>query len=194
MDTCGTLYTGYLLFRLWLKSERPGLVAKFISFDDASPFEPIKLGGAIGDPSDFNSGDHGNLTAVIHYYTPYVDTSGSAIILFFALGSDVTVNTIFGLLILCDLDSVISLRSNTMHSRTLHCDFPITRAAASFGLSSDCTFDPADASRNHAASLCGLPPSSATSLLALAPPVPVLATATDDTSLGFFQRTIHPTS
>jgi hypothetical protein len=53
MDTCGALNTGYLKFYLWLMSERPDLVAEFISFDDANPFEPIKLGGAIHDPSDF---------------------------------------------------------------------------------------------------------------------------------------------
>ena len=41
MDTCGALNTGYLLFHLWLMSERPDLVAEFISFDDSDPFEPI---------------------------------------------------------------------------------------------------------------------------------------------------------
>jgi hypothetical protein len=65
MDTCGTLNTGYLFFRLWLMSEHPDLVADFISFDDSNPFEPIKLGGAIRDPSNFNAADHRNLTAVI---------------------------------------------------------------------------------------------------------------------------------
>jgi hypothetical protein len=109
MDTCGALKTGYLLFHLWLKSERPDLVAGFISFDDANPFEPIKLGGAISDPSDFDASDHGNLTAIIRYYTPYTDTSGFRITIPFALGADVTVNTIFGLPMLCDLDAVISL-------------------------------------------------------------------------------------
>ena len=68
MGTCGALNTGYFLFHLWLKSKRPDLVAEFVSFDDANPFEPIKLGGAIGDPSDFISSDHGNLTAIIRYY------------------------------------------------------------------------------------------------------------------------------
>ena len=194
MDTCGALNTGYLLFHLWLRSERPDLVAEFVSFDDSNPFEPIKLGGAIRDPSDFDATDHGNLTAVIRYYTPYVDTSGSPITLSFALGSDVTVNTIFGLPMLCDLDSIISLRSNSMHSRTLHRDFPITRAAAAFGLPPNCSFDPADASRNRAASLCGLPPSAAASTLALRSSDPILATATDDLSLGYLQRTVHPSS
>ena len=65
MDTCGALNTGYLLFHLWLMSERPDLVAEFISVDDANLFESIKLGSAIRDPSDFDATDHGNLTAVI---------------------------------------------------------------------------------------------------------------------------------
>jgi hypothetical protein len=193
MDTCGALNTGYLLFHLWLKSERPDLVAEFISFDDENPFEPIKLGGAISDPSDFESSTHGNLTAVIRYYTPYVDPLGTPITVSFALGSDVTVNTIFGLPMLCDLDAVISLRSNSMHSRALNLDFPITRSAANFGLPAGCTFDPTSAARNHA-STCGLPPSAAAVGFAFAPPTAGLATATDDMSLGFLQRTVHPSS
>jgi hypothetical protein len=35
---------------------------------------------------------------------------------------------------LCNLDSVISLRSNSLHSRSLNLNFPITRALATFGL------------------------------------------------------------
>jgi hypothetical protein len=193
MDTCGALNTGYLLFHLWLKSERPDLVAEFVSFDDANPFEPIKLGGAISDPANFDASDHGNLTAVIRYYTPYTDTSGSPVTISFALGSDVTVNTIFGLPMLCDLDAVISLRSNSMHSRALSLDFPITRAAATFGLPPGCLFDPSDSARTHA-STCGLSPSAASSVLAFGPPVAPSASATDDMSLGFLQRAVHPFS
>jgi len=78
-------------------SEWPDLVAELISFDDANPFQPIKLGGDIRDPSDFAAADHGTLTAVVRYYTPYTDVSGSPITgcVSFGLGSDVTVNTIF---------------------------------------------------------------------------------------------------
>ena len=96
-------------------SERPDLVAEFLSFNDDNPsFEPIKLSGAIRDPSDFDAADHGTLTAVVQYYTQYTDVSGSPITLFFGLGSDVTVNTIFGLPMLCDFDSVISLNRGHM--------------------------------------------------------------------------------
>ena len=109
----------------------------------------------------------------------------------FALGPDVTVNTIFSLPMLCDLDYVISLRSNTLHSRALDVTFPITRAAATFGLPANCTFDPVSDARIHASTF-GLSPSpanSATDQLA-----PILATATDDLSLGFLQCTIHPST
>jgi hypothetical protein len=191
MDTCGALNTGYLTFHLWLMSERPDLVVEFLSFDDSNPFEPIKLGGAIRDPSNFDATDHGNLTAVVRYSTPYVDLSGSPITLSFALGPDITVNTIFGLPMLCDLDSVISLRSNSLHSPSLNLHFPITRAAATFGLPPGCSFDPASASR-HSASTCGLLSNPFTHH----PPTPsaILAIASDDTSLGYLQHTVHSSS
>ena len=141
MDTCAVLNTGYLLFHLWLKSERPDLVADFVAFDDTNPFEPIKLGGAIQDPAGFEAAEHGQLTAVIYHFTPYVDITGAPITISFALGSDVTVNTIFGLPMLCDLDAIISLCFNSMHSYTLNLVFPSTRAATNFGLPPDCPFD-----------------------------------------------------
>ena len=81
-------------------SERLDLVAKFLSFGDSNPLEPMELDGAICEPSDFDSTDHGSVTAVVRYFTPFTDTSGSLITLFFGLGPDVTVNTIFKLPIL----------------------------------------------------------------------------------------------
>jgi hypothetical protein len=141
VDTCGALNAGHLLFHLWLMSERPDSLAEFISFDDANPFEPVKLGGAICNPADFDSSTHGNLTAVIRCCTPCIDTSASPIALSFALCADVTVNTISGLPVLCDLDSIISLRTNSLHSRALSIDFPVNRASAAFGLPPGCQFD-----------------------------------------------------
>jgi hypothetical protein len=189
MDTCGALNTGYLPYHQWVMSEHPTIVTEYSAFNDTNPFEPVKLGGAIRDPDDFDATNHGNLTAVIRYHTPYLDPAGAPVTLSFALGMDVTVNCIFGLPMLCALDSVISLTANILHSRTLNHDFPITRAAAVVGLPPDCPFD-ADAARRSflASSLTsrpGLPtPSFQT----------VLATASDDHSHGFLRRSVHPTS
>jgi hypothetical protein len=193
MDACGALNTGYLLFHLWLMSERRDLVAEFISFDDANPFEPIKLGGAICDPADFNSSTHGNLTAVIRCHTPRIDNSGSPVTLSFALGADVTVNAIFGLPMLCDLYSVISLRTNSLHSRALSIDFPVTRASAIFGLPPGCQFDVATAACIHSSTRALGPPLASPDS---PPSIPsaALAMAADDMSRGFLQRSVHPSS
>jgi hypothetical protein len=117
-DACSALNTSHLRFHLWFKSKRTNLVTEFISFEDnANPFEPIKLlGGAVSNPSDFDSSAHGNLTAVIRCCTPCVNPFGAPF---------VTANTIFGLPVLCNLDAVISLRSNLMHSRALNLDFQL---------------------------------------------------------------------
>jgi hypothetical protein len=193
MDTCGALNTGYLLFHLWLMPERPDLVAEFISFDDANPFEPVKLGGAIYDPADFDSSTRGNLTAVIRHCTPHIDNSGSPIALSFALGADITVNAIFGLPVLCDLDSVISLCTNSLHRRALSIGFPIIRASATFGLPPGCQFDAATAARIHSSARALEPPLAS---LDSPPSIPsaALTMAVNDMSLGFLQRSIHPSS
>jgi hypothetical protein len=191
MDTCGALNAGYLPFHLWMKSVQPDIVAEFVSLDDSNPFEPIKLGGAIQDPSRFVSDNHGNLTAVIRCHTPCADITGSPVTLSSALGSKVTANTIVGLPMLCNLDAVILLRSNSMHSQSLNCDFPITCAAANFGLPAGHSFDPAAASPNHASTL-NLTPSAAASASAFAAASSnnsTLAAAADDMSLGFLRRT-----
>ena len=76
--------------------EIPGIVASFERFDDSNPFEPIKLGGAIRHPDDYNESMHGQLTAIIRYKTPYFDNDGSPICILFGIGNDMSVNTILG--------------------------------------------------------------------------------------------------
>ena len=162
----------------------------YITYNNSFPTEKcIKLGGTIRYPSDSDAADHGTLSAVVQYYTPYINVSGSSITLSFSLGSDVTVNTIFGLPMLCDFDSVISLNSNSLHSCSLNIEFPIACAATMFGLHPDFSvFDPATSSRHHESTHGLHHPSDAT----LTSFVPALTTACDDTSRGFLRRTITP--
>jgi hypothetical protein len=186
MDTCGALNTGYLPFHQWLMSEHPAAVAEYTAFDESNPFEPVKLGGAIRDPDNFDGSTHGNLTAVIRYFTPYTDRSGHPIMFSFALGLDVTVNTIFGLPMLCALDCTISLGSNSLHSTTLNLTLPITRAAARHGLPANCHFDTASFRRNRVAALTGSPDPAHSTF------TPATAIATDDLSAGYLQRHVAP--
>jgi hypothetical protein len=131
---------------------------------------------------------HGNLMVVIRYRTPYQDHTGSPITFYFALGTGVTVNTIFGLPVLCNFDLVISLRANSLYSSVMDRQFPITRAAAVFGLSSGCIFDPATSSRCYAAATLFANSTNPAS----APLVAALAIANDDTLLGFLDHSVAP--
>jgi hypothetical protein len=189
MDTCGALNTGFLPFHQWIMSENPSLIAEYIEFNDKNPFEPIKLGGAIRDPDGFDSDTHGNLTAVIRYFTPYYGIDNQRVTLSFALGHDVTVNTIYGLPMLTDIGSMISLSTDTLHSAHLNQDFPILRCATSHGLPVGCTFDPALAKRN---SLCNLS-ATAKHVHFNDDTHGALTTAIDNHDHGYLQRTVHPT-
>jgi hypothetical protein len=90
----GALSSGYLPYHLWVMREEPDLVASFEKSNDANPFEPIKLGGAIHQPEDYNESQQGRLTAIIRYKTPYVDHDGNSLQISFGLGNAMTVNTI----------------------------------------------------------------------------------------------------
>jgi hypothetical protein len=81
MDTCSALNTGLQPFHQWLMAKRPDLVVEYHSFDDTNTFEPVKLGGVIRDPANFDAATHGNLTAIIHYYTPYTLTLPATLLL-----------------------------------------------------------------------------------------------------------------
>jgi hypothetical protein len=54
MNFASALSSGYLPYHLRVMRERPDLVASFEQFNDANPFKPIKLGGAIRQPDDYN--------------------------------------------------------------------------------------------------------------------------------------------
>jgi hypothetical protein len=112
MDTCGALNTGYLLFHHWVMSECPVLVAKYLAFNTLNPFEPVKLGGTICNPTNFDPTNHGNLTAIICYHTPYFDTTSALITLSFALVSNITVNIIFGLSMMYVMANIIHQPNN----------------------------------------------------------------------------------
>ena len=122
----------------------PDLVHSFEQFDDANPFEPIKLVGAIKNPADFDATAHGQLTAVVRYHLPYtIVPSGESPVLCIALGADVAVNTILGWPVIEDLEIELRIRKEMFYSTILCTPFTLTREAAPLGLPDGVDFDPA---------------------------------------------------
>ena len=78
-------------------------------FDGSNPFDPIKLCGALLDPSDYDSTKHGILLAVICYHTPYSTIEGKKVLLCFALGADMSVDTIMGIPFIHELSMELRL-------------------------------------------------------------------------------------
>jgi hypothetical protein len=101
-DSGAALSSGYPSYHLWVMRERPDLVASFEQFNDANPFE----GGAIQHPDDYKESQHGKLTAIIRYNTPYAGHDGNPIQISFGLGNDMTVNTILGMPVIKDLGMI----------------------------------------------------------------------------------------
>ena len=101
-DTGAALNTGQLSYHQSLKSKRPDLIHSYEEFNGTNPFDPIKLCGAISDPSMYDTEKHGILSAVIRYRTPYT-ISGTPCIIAFALGKDVSVNSIIGIPMITEL-------------------------------------------------------------------------------------------
>jgi hypothetical protein len=99
------------------------------------------------------------LTAIIRYTTPYKNSEGNSLLLSFALGDDVSTNTIFGLPTLDALKLVWDISSDTALSQTCDATFPIKRRGSRRGLPDGVTFDPAEFKRALAATsvLCPTP-------------------------------------
>jgi hypothetical protein len=165
--------------------ENPDIVASFERFDDANPFEPIKLGGAIRHPDDYSESAHGQLTAIIRYRTPYTGTDGNPIHISFGLGNDMTVNTILGMPIIKDLSMIPNFRAGSIVCKDTAATFEICYQETSCGF---------PASNLPAAAFGALPLDQmypAARPLGSVFPAPLDASsidATGDTSTGFLRR------
>ena len=98
-DTGAAMCTGALLYHVeHIINVVPNFVKRYEKFDDVNnPFDPVKLCGAILDTSDYVEAEHGILSAVVEYYTPFTSIDGTPITVTIALGNDMSVDTILGI-------------------------------------------------------------------------------------------------
>ena len=126
VDSCGGLNSGFIDFHCYVRDKFPECVVAFEQFNDSNPFHPIKLGGALTDQNQYEGSTHGQLTAVITYRTQFIhrDTK-KPILLKFALGKDVSVNSLCGAPMLRDLGAVIDLGSDKLHLTKVNTSLPL---------------------------------------------------------------------
>ena len=124
VDTCAAMSTGNLGLHQWLITKYPAIVAEYTQYDDASPFEPIRLAVALKD-LDGCEITKNKLTAVVRYWTPYLDTDGNRLVISFGLGESIAVNSIVGLPFLSHWKASICFHSNSLTSALLKMKFPL---------------------------------------------------------------------
>lgn len=125
IDTCAGLNSGSLEFHTHIRDTYPQCVVAFEQFDDANPFQPVKLGGAVTSQSD-EAKNHGRLTAVITYRTDIINpVTRQPMTIKFALGSDVSVNSLFGAPTLRDLGAIVDTGEDTLVLRRVQRTLPM---------------------------------------------------------------------
>ena len=90
VDTGTAINSGHLDYHLWVMFQCPEMVAEFLECGKNTNYDVVQLLATF----DLNLGQlpnkHGQMTAVIRYYTPYVVNDTDPLILSFALGDDIS--------------------------------------------------------------------------------------------------------
>ena len=141
LDTGGSANLGYLPYHLYILQQAPHVVADFRYFDSDRPFDPICLEGAILDPDKADNRTLGQLCAVIRYRTAYTLPTGAPLCLSFALGENISTNTIIGLPLQKSLRFTVDLGSFSAHCAVLNQDFPLQTGLRPRGLPHSVEFD-----------------------------------------------------
>jgi len=204
-DSCGCCNVGRLDYHLWIVSQRPDIVAEFRFCDGHQPFDPLGLDGVVSQSSDLvptNDGllseQHGLLTAIVRYWTPYKMPDGSPLALSFGLGEHVSTNTLTGLPTLEGLKFMTDYSKFQAFSVALNRNFPLDRHPGDCGLPHGTSFDVAEFRKKHdqelaqhrSAATC---PSTAANLThAQAFYSPSLLAAVDDPNANFLRRKVIP--
>jgi hypothetical protein len=123
VDSCAGVSTGRFSFHMHVMSRLPKGSYKLMYFDGDEPFKPLWLRGAINQAKE--CGEEGKLFAVVVYNTMYESTNGGGIKFAFALGHDVSVNTIIGLPTLKGLKGILDVVESKFTCHLIGTVFPI---------------------------------------------------------------------
>ena len=190
--------TGNLLLHQFIITRHPYIVAEYIQYDDSNPFNPIQLQCAVND-LDKTTEEHGKLTAIVRYRTPYTDIRGKPVLVSFGLGADVAVRSIIGVPTLRSWQASIDFGSDKLICPGIQRRFQLQYEVVRQGLPQGAQFDAHNFQRPQAATVAAIrisdhdisamtdssrhesvhSPQSSYSVL-------------DDTSNGYLQRRVQP--
>ena len=132
MDTCVAINTSNLMVHKWLVTQNPELVAEYIQFDDAYPFDPIQVHCAVEYLATIKS-MYSRLTVIVRYWLRYKQ-DGRCVLLSFGLGDSVAVNSLIVIPTVKVWKALFDFELDSMIARALHAQFPLIIEATKHGL------------------------------------------------------------
>ena len=197
IDSCAAMNTGNLLLHQFIITNHPNIVAEYIQYDDSEPFDPIQLQCAVND-LDKITNDHGKLTAIVRYRTPYTYANGKPVLVSFGLGADVAVRSIIGVPTLRSWQASIDFGTNKLICPGIQRRFHLEYELARQGLPQGAAFDSHDFQRPQSATIAAIHLSehdvtamTDSSRHDCASNTQASYTVLDDTTNGYLQRQVQ---
>ena len=123
VDTGATMKTGNLQYHMWIMSQCPEIVDDFFQCTNDTVYNVIHLLAAIDLNEAATDLNHGQMTVVVRYKTPYTLADKGTFSLYFTLGNDVSWCSVLGLLTLLAMGATIDLVHGYCHVLDIIVDF-----------------------------------------------------------------------
>ena len=139
--TGAAMNSGNLAYHLWVMSECPEMVGEFIQCGCTSGYDVVKLLAALDLDTSQQPVEHGHMTAVIRYRTPYLVNKRDPLFISFALGNDVSLRCVLGLPTLLAIGGSINLVKGEIVCSEINRTFPLSLEPPGKGLPNGVVFD-----------------------------------------------------
>ena len=126
LDNGDAMNSGNLTYNLLVMSQYPEMVDEFIQCGDGTRYDVVQLLAALYLDSSHQPLDHGKMTAVIRYRTPYFINNRDSLFICFALGNDISLRCVLGLPNLLVLGGLINLVKGEFIRSDIGPTFPLT--------------------------------------------------------------------
>ena len=125
VDTSAVMNTGELKYHLWVMSQCPDIVEEFLQCGKDTGYDVVHLLAVVDLSGVPTTDDHGHMTVVIRYKTPYIVTGKGPFILSFALRNDISLRCVLGVPTLLARGAYIGLVSGLLSCTELNREFPL---------------------------------------------------------------------
>ena len=97
LDTSAAMNSSNLTYYLWVMSQYSEMVGEFIQCGYGTEYNVVQLLATLDLDSSHQPLDHGKMTAVIRYRTPYFIKKRDPLFIYFALSNDISLRCVLGL-------------------------------------------------------------------------------------------------